>query len=134
MAVSNPSDERDLPIAGINVTPLVDVMLVLLVIFMITAPVLATRWVQDHAPAPLPAPAQPEPVRLAIGADGGLHWNGRRIDPGALAPSLRIEALREPQPALHLEPAPDASYQALATVLADARHAGMRRLAVVDAH
>jgi biopolymer transport protein ExbD len=112
-------------IAQINVTPLVDVLLVLLIIFMITAPVVTHRTHVD-----LPAPGRStapltEPIRLSIQADGSLYWNDAPIGEAQLASQLAIAGAREVPPRLIVRAADGAAYQTVARVLAQAKAQGM---------
>jgi biopolymer transport protein ExbD len=112
-------------IAQINVTPLVDVLLVLLIIFMITAPVVTHRTRVD-----LPAPGRStapltEPIRLSIQADGSLYWNDAPIGEAQLASQLAIAGAREVPPRLIVRAADGAAYQTVARVLAQAKAQGM---------
>ncbi len=120
----------------INVTPLVDVMLVLRIIFMVTAPV-ASKQIQIDLPQPTrnppPQPVDPpEPIRLRIDAGGALYWNNSPLPRSALEPSLRVESIRDPQPMLEIETNADAQYQTLADVLATAKNTGMKKIGFVD--
>ena len=120
------------PMAEINVTPLVDVMLVLLVIFIITAPLLASAIKLDLPDAPAaPAAARPDTVRLAIDAGGTLYWNDNRIDEPELARRLADAARMSPQPELHLRADKDTRYETVARVMAAAQKAGVTRLGFV---
>ena len=120
------------PMAEINTTPLVDVMLVLLVIFIITAPLLAYAIKLD-----LPnergagITAAPETIRLSIDAQGGLFWNAEKIDDDALAARLTQAAGREPQPELHLRADRATRYERIAAVMAAAQQAGLTRMGFV---
>ena len=118
------------PMAEINITPLVDVMLVLLVIFMIAAPVMAHRIdvdlpqvTRDHPP-----PTPPEVITLTVAADGSYYWNGEALLGAALAPQLKIEAHRRPQPEIALDADRTVPYQRIATVLSAAREAGIAKI------
>jgi biopolymer transport protein ExbD len=120
------------PMAEINVTPLVDVMLVLLVIFIITAPLL-TRALKLDLPqveAP-PAAEQPDTIRLSVDAQGNLRWNDDSIGADELAARLAEAALRSPQPELHLGADRAARYEYVAAVLAAAQKAGMKQIGFV---
>ncbi len=120
------------PMAEINVTPLVDVMLVLLVIFIITAPLLSYAIRLDLPNAPASAiSAPPETVKLAIDADGALYWNAEKIDDDALATRLSQAAGQEPQPELHLRADRATRYERIATVMAAAQKAGLTRMGFV---
>ncbi len=120
------------PMAEINVTPLVDVMLVLLVIFIITAPLLASAIKVDLPDVKAaPAAAQSEAIRLSIDAEGLLYWNDAAIAQSELGPRLTEAAKRTPQPELHLRADKDARYEALARVMAAAQEAGLTRIGFV---
>ena len=118
--------------AEMNITPLVDVMLVLLVIFMISMPILTQRITLD-LPQPIPPDHQPPPppevIELSVAADGTLLWNGAPLVAGALEPQLELEARRNPQPELQVEVDRHAAYQEVVTVLAAAKNAKLERIA-----
>jgi len=120
------------PMSDINTTPLVDVMLVLLIIFMITAPLL-THAVKIDLPsagsAPTPTPA--ETITLSLDANGQMFWNDTAIDAAALPARLAAAAASEPQPEVHLRADRDTRYQTLASLMAEARKAGISRLGFV---
>jgi len=124
------------PMADINVTPLVDVMLVLLIIFMVTAPALSYQIQVDlpqRTSNPPPQPKDPpEPIRLRIEAGGTVTWNNSPIPISVLQSSLEVEAQRTIQPTLEIETDPDAQYEMLAKVLSRARNSGMQKIAFVD--
>jgi biopolymer transport protein ExbD len=120
------------PEAEINMTPLIDVMLALVVVFMIAAPILVKRLTlplgRDSEPT-----AVAQTVHLGIGADGALTWNDQTLLPQMLREQLRVLAQKDPQPELRIEVAPSASYQSFASVLADAKFAKVERISVLDA-
>ena len=125
-------DDTDDVMNEINVTPLVDVTLVLLIIFIITIPVM------NHAvPVQLPRAVsqkeivQPETIRLTITADGRYHWNETDIDDDALEPRLRQEAAKDPQPDLHIRGDKDVRYERVAQAMAAAQRAGVRKIGFV---
>jgi len=124
------------PMADINVTPLVDVMLVLLIIFMVTAPALSYQIQVDlpqRTTNPPPQPKDPpEPIRLRIEAGGTVTWNNSPIPISVLQSSLEDEAQRTIQPTLEIETDPDAQYEMLAKVLSRAKNSGMAKIAFVD--
>ena len=124
------------PMADINVTPLVDVMLVLLIIFMVTAPALSYQIQVDlpqRTTNPPPQPKDPpEPIRLRIEAGGTVTWNNSPIPISVLQSSLEVEAQRTLQPTLEIETDPDAQYEMLAKVLSRAKNSGMQKIAFVD--
>ncbi|MDH5822616.1 biopolymer transporter ExbD [Luteimonas sp. RD2P54] len=123
-------------VAEINIIPLADIMLVLLVIFMIASPASSHRIPLD-LPQPGPHRAEPAPSRpqaLRIDGAGQLYWNGSATTTQALAAQMREAAATaesgEP-PLLAISADPDSDYQALASVLAIARNAGMHRVGFV---
>ncbi|HEU0152179.1 MAG TPA: biopolymer transporter ExbD [Arenimonas sp.] len=124
------------PMADINVTPLVDVMLVLLIIFMVTAPALSYQIQVDlpqRSQTPPPQPLNPpDPIRLRIEAGGTITWNNSPMPISVLQSSLEVEAERSVQPTLELETDPDAQYEMLAKVLARAKNAGMEKISFVE--
>jgi biopolymer transport protein ExbD len=121
------------PMAEMNVVPLVDVMLVLLVIFIITAPLL-THAVKIDLPkaASRPNLTQPDHIELAIRQDGSLFWNGVPVRQEELGFRFAAEALHQPQPELHIHADRLAYYDAVAKVMAAAARAGLGRIGFVS--
>src|SRR4051794_11349877 len=121
------------PMAEINMIPLIDVMLVLLVIFIITAPLL-THAVKLDLPKASSEPnlTRPEHIGLAIDGAGELYWNGERIDRNGLRERLAAASRRKPQPEIHLSADRATRYQAIAEVMADSANAGMARIGFVS--
>ncbi|MFM1991719.1 MAG: hypothetical protein RJA99_4676 [Pseudomonadota bacterium] len=121
------------PMAEINTTPLVDVMLVLLVIFIITAPLLTHAIKLDLPGAPAPVSAEkPETVTLSIDAKEALFWNDTPLaDTAALRERLVEAAKRMPQPELHLRADREVRYQRIAEVMAAAQQAGVTKIGFV---
>ena len=121
------------PMSEINTTPLVDVMLVLLVIFIITAPLL-THAVKIDLPQATsqPLPEKPEVISLAIDADGRIYWNDVPLvqdgSQGELKQKLVQIADQKPQPELNIRADKETRYQILAEVMADAQNAGVTKL------
>ena len=119
-----------------NVTPLIDVMLVLLIIFMVTAPMMSYE-IQIDLPQPSknkvePEQEPPKPIRLRIDEDGQLFWDNSPLPKSALQPSLMVESSRDPQPTLELETSPEVRYEVLAEVLATAKNSGMIKIGFVE--
>jgi biopolymer transport protein ExbD len=125
------------PMADINVTPLVDVMLVLLIIFMVTAPILSYPIDVDLPQKVLNPPPQtkepPPPIRLRIDASGQVYWNDSPTPISALKSMMTTEVERDPsnQPTLEVDTNGDADYGVLAKVLAIARNAQMQKIGFV---
>ncbi len=120
------------PMSEINVTPLVDVMLVLLIIFIITAPLL-THGIKIDLPraASSAAPEKPETITLSVDDAGRAFWNGKAVSDAEL-PAIMAEAARQqPQPELHLRADQATRYQKLAEIMSLARNAGIARMGFV---
>lgn len=117
------------PMNEINTTPLVDVMLVLLVIFIITAPLL-THAVKIDLPQATsqPLPEKPEVVSIAIDDVGKVYWNDILVVQGELGLKLQQIADKEPQPELQIRADKATRYQVLAEVMAEAQNAGVTKL------
>ena len=125
------------PMADINVTPLVDVMLVLLIIFMVTAPILSypidIELPQRSTRPPEQPKDPPEPIELRIDAGGQVYWNDSPVPLSALRNMMETEVQRDPgnQPTLQIDTSLDAEYGILAQVLAAARNAQMQKIGFV---
>ena len=135
MAFSS-SSATGAPMADINVTPLVDVMLVLLIIFMVTAPILSYPIDIDlpqRSITPPPDTTPPEPIKLRIDASGQVYWNESPAPLSALQSMMETEVQRDPnnQPTLEIDTNDDADYGVLAKVLATARNADMKKIGFV---
>jgi biopolymer transport protein ExbD len=117
------------PLAEINMIPLIDVMLVLLVIFIVTAPLLP-HAVRIDLPrvSTEPVVKKPEAVALAIDAGGDTFWNGERVDDTELKLRMDDAARREPQPELHLSVDRTTQYQVVAEIMGAASKAGLARI------
>lgn len=123
---------RGAPMSEINMVPLIDVMLVLLIVFMITAPLL-THAVKIDLPSAASAAnnEKPETVTLAVDEAGVLYWNDRRIDDAELATRLAEAAAKPVQPELHLRADRETRYQKLAEIMSAARQAGIQKMGFV---
>lgn len=120
------------PMADINVTPMVDVMLVLLVIFIISAPMFssAVRLELPKAQAPA-APQQASTVALAIDAEGKIYWNNEPLALPALEARMAEASKLSPQPELQLRADKNTRYEVVAQVMAAAQTQGLTRLGFV---
>lgn len=121
------------PMSEINTTPLVDVMLVLLVIFIITAPLL-THAVKIELPKASSQllPEKPEVITVSIDAAGNMYWNDAPMVTGELKQKLGQIAIQVPQPELNIRADKETRYQVLAEVMADAQNVGVNKLGFVS--
>ena len=125
-------DDTDDVMNEINMTPLVDVMLVLLIIFIITVPVMKHAVNIDLPRATnQPQDARPETIRLSVDAQGSYYWNEARIDDKNLAAQLKAAAARTPQPELHIRGDKDVRYERVAQAMAAAQQAGLRKIGFI---
>ena len=125
-------NEPDEVMNEINMTPLVDVMLVLLIIFIITVPVMkhainvdlprATNQVQV---------TKPETVLLSVNAKGDYYLNDAKVDDDRLATLLRAEAAKSPQPDLHIRGDKEVRYERVAQAMATAQQAGVKKIGFI---
>ena len=126
----------DEPMMDINMTPLIDILLVLLIMFIITIPVM-THAVKLDMPRPTDAPPeqiQPVIINLEILFDGTITWNGTEIPSvEALEGYFRREAAMDPQPELHIRPNKRANYDIVARVLAAAQRNKMTKIGLIGA-
>jgi biopolymer transport protein ExbD len=122
------------PMADINVTPMVDVMLVLLVIFILSAPMLSNAVKLDLPVANAAASGQQAAsVLLAIDGKGQIYWNNEPVDAAALEQRLRQAATLAPQPELQLRADKNTRYEVVAQVMAAAQQQGLTKLGFVTA-
>ncbi|WP_407353414.1 ExbD/TolR family protein [Luteimonas sp. R10] len=131
------SDAGEGPMADINIIPLADVMLVLLIIFMVTAPQLSYPIDIDLPQKSLNPPENPldppEPIRLRIDPAGQVYWNDSPTPLSALRNMMEAEVQRDPtnQPTLEIDASEDSDYGVLAKVLAQAKNAQMLKIGFV---
>jgi len=120
------------PLAEINMIPLIDVMLVLLVIFIITTP-LMTQSIKIDLPqvAAQNHAEKPEAVVLALDAAGALHWNNVRLSDAELPAKLAQAAAQKVQPELHLRADKETRYQKVAEVMGLAQQAGIKKMGFI---
>jgi biopolymer transport protein ExbD len=120
------------PISDINVTPLVDVLLVLLIIFMISAPVIAHKSSLSFPVGDKASVSTPDPIRVAIDPDGSIFWNGSLVTDAALSQQMMLAGKAKLPPALDIAAADGASYEIVAHVLAEAKVQGLERVEFVE--
>ena len=113
----------------INMTPLIDVLLVLLTLLIITLPI-QTHAVKLDMPIPNQKPPliQPVVVNLVVDFDGSILWNGTPVDRGTLDSYFQNASQQDPQPEIHLNPNKLAKYDIVAKVLADAQRIGVKKI------
>jgi biopolymer transport protein ExbD len=125
-------DDTDEVMNEINMTPLVDVMLVLLIIFIITVPVLQ-HAVNVELPRASNVVSQEKPQTLLVSVDarGRYFWNDKPLADGDLPLRLKAEAAREPQPELHIRGDRAVRYERVAQAMAAAQQAGLRKIGFI---
>ena len=132
MQLGSEGDEDEV-IGTINTTPLVDVMLVLLIIFLITIPVV-THTVPVKLPSEVNQPykTKPENINLAVDKEGKMFWNEREVaDTNALLEKLKTIAVMEPQPELHIRGNQETRYEYIGKVIFTAQRAGIAKVAFI---
>ena len=125
-------DDSDEVMNEINMTPLVDVMLVLLIIFIITVPVMQ-HAVSIDLPrvSNQPENAKPETIRLSVDAAGVYYWNDAPVSDSELSLQLQSAANRTPQPELHIRGDRAVRYERVALAIAQAQKAGLRKIGFI---
>ncbi len=125
-------DEPDEVMNEINMTPLVDVMLVLLIIFIITIPVMKHAVAIDLPRATSePEQSKPQNILFSVAADGTYYWNEQKIADSELPSRLSAEAAKEPQPELHIRGDKAVRYERIAKAMSEAREAGVRKIGFI---
>jgi biopolymer transport protein ExbD len=121
------------PHSDINMTPLIDVMLVLLIIFIITIPS-QTHAVKIDNPSheQRPPATRPEVIDLSIDFDGTLQWNMRTVDRTTMQSYISQEAAKNPQPEVHIAVDKFSKYEIVAQTLADLQHRGLKKIGFVN--
>ena len=118
--------------SDINVTPMVDVMLVLLVIFIITAPLFTHAIKLDLPQAQAAAaPEKPDTIALSINAQGKVFWNSEEIPQNELNTRLAVAGQKKPQPELHLRADRETRYETIAQVMSAAQSHGLSKIGFV---
>jgi biopolymer transport protein ExbD len=126
------SGDDDAPLTEINMVPLIDVMLVLLIIFMVTAP-LFTHAVKVDLPKAASSAnlTKPDNIQLAIDAGSQIFWNGEAVDAAQLGERLKLAGAQQPQPELHIRAERTATYERVAQVMSEAARHGLTRIGFV---
>ena len=126
------------PMADINVTPLVDVMLVLLIIFIVTAPIMTYPIAVDLPQRVLTPPPvtrdPPPPIDLRVDASNQVYWNNSPVNVADLQQKMEEEVQKDPtnQPELRIDANPDSEYEVMAKILAQAKNAQMKKIGFVQ--
>ena len=124
--------------ADINVTPLVDVMLVLLIIFIVTAPIMTYPIAVDLPQRVINPPPQlrepPPPIDLRVDASNQVYWDNSPVNVGDLQQRMEEAVQKDPtnQPELRIEASPDSEYDVMAKILAQAKNAQMKKIGFVQ--
>ena len=132
MTVGSPDAEDDL-VSDINTTPLVDVMLVLLIIFLITIPVVIQSVpVELPKERNLPTQTKPENIVIAVNKDGDVFWNNQLVaEEGMLLTRLREVAVRQPQPEIHIRGDKEARYESIGRVVFACQRVGILKIGFI---
>jgi biopolymer transport protein ExbD len=134
MNVGSSSDDGEPQLNNtINTTPLVDVMLVLLIIFLITIPVV-TQSIKLELPKErnLPTQTKPENIVIAVNRDGEVYWGLERMpDSEALVKRLKVEAVKEPQPEVHIRGDSEVRYESVGRVVVACQRAGIFKVGFI---
>jgi len=130
---SNGAGEEEEVISAINTTPLVDVMLVLLIIFLITIPVVRQTVPVELPKEPnVPTETKPENILLSVNRDGDVFWNQIYIrDPDDLLNRLKKVAVKVPQPEVHIRGDQDARYEAVGRVVVALQRASIVKIGFI---
>ena len=125
-------DDTDEVMNEINMTPMVDVMLVLLIIFIITVPVMKHAVNIDLPKASnVPQDAKPETIRLSVDAAGAYFWNENKVTEEAMLLQFKAASTQNPQPELHIRGDKAVRYERVAIAMAAAQQAGIRKIGFV---
>jgi biopolymer transport protein ExbD len=127
------SSGDDEVISTINTTPLVDVMLVLLIIFLITIPVI-TKVVKVELPkaANIPTQTKPENISISVTSDGAVYWNGLLVDSvDKLVDKVKVEAIKDPQPEIHIRGDSGTYYKDIGKVIYGVQRGGVVKVGFI---
>ncbi|MBA4213494.1 MAG: biopolymer transporter ExbD [Polaromonas sp.] len=131
MAIGTQQDSDDM-MSEINMIPFIDVMLVLLIIFIITVPVIKHAVNIELPQASVEKVLdKPENIRLSVDADGVYFWNDQRVDDADFANRLTAAAAQEPQPELHIRGDKAVRYERVAQAMATAQRSGVRKIGFI---
>jgi biopolymer transport protein ExbD len=127
-----PADAEDEVVSTINTTPLVDVMLVLLIIFLITIPVvIQSTPVELPKEKNVPTQTKPENINIAVNKDGDVFWNNELVDDKKLLARLKEVAVKQPQPEVHIRGDHNARYEFVGRVVFACQRAGILKIGFI---
>jgi biopolymer transport protein ExbD len=133
MSVGSDSGDEDQVMSEINTTPLVDIMLVLLIIFLITSPVVL-KLIKIQLPEETNQVIQtkPEDVNIVVSKDGDIYWNQRKMrDANELFDNLKVEAVKLPQPEVHVRGDQETKYESIGKVIYTTQRAGIQKVGFI---
>lgn len=133
MSVGSDSGDEDQVMSEINTTPLVDIMLVLLIIFLITSPVVL-KLIKIKLPeeANQVIQTKPEDVNIVVSKDGDIYWNQRKMrDANELFDNLKVEAVKLPQPEVHVRGDQETRYESIGKVIYTTQRAGIQKVGFI---
>jgi biopolymer transport protein ExbD len=133
MSVGNDNGGEDQVMSEINTTPLVDIMLVLLIIFLITSPVVL-KLQKIALPEEINQAIQtkPENVNIVVNKDGDIYWNQKKMrDTNELFDFLKVEAVKLPQPEVHVRGDKEAKYESIGRVIFTTQRAGIQKVGFI---
>ena len=133
MNVKSDDDDEHGIMSEINTTPLVDIMLVLLIIFLITIPII-TKTVPLHLPkvANIPTKTKPENITISVDAQGQIWWNGQMVpDRDSLIKKVVVEAVKVPQPEVHIRGDAGVRYEAIGRTLYCIQRGGLTKVGFI---
>ena len=133
MNVGSDNGEEDAVMSEINTTPLVDIMLVLLIIFLITSPVvLKLQKIALPSEVNQAVKTKPEDVNIVVNKDGDMYWNQKRLaNTDELFEFLKKESVKLPQPEVHIRGDQETKYEAIGKVLFTAQRAGVQKVGLI---
>ena len=133
MSVGSDSGDEDQVMSEINTTPLVDIMLVLLIIFLITSPVVL-KLIKSKLPEETNPVnhSKPEDVNIVVSKDGDIYWNQRKMrDANELFDNLKVEAVKLPQPEVHVRGDQETRYESIGKVIYTTQRAGIQKVGFI---
>ena len=126
------AEAEDEVVSAINTTPLVDVMLVLLIIFLITIPVVIQSTPVDLPKEKnVPTQTKPENINIAVNKDGDVLWNNELVDDKKLLARLKEIAVKQPQPEVHIRGDKNARYEFVGKVVFACQRAGILKIGFI---